>query len=314
MSTYGASRRKILIGVSVMALLLSTVWIANTRASAAEEPSATPVVYIVTGENFPDALGVGPASALARGPILFVKSTSIPGPTKTELSRLKPDHIVVVGGTAVISTSVESQLKAWAPVSRIAGANRYETAALVSKAAFPSPPLGSGPTATAAGGRFASGDSPIVLVEDTVKQLGSLAITIPANGGVLTLTSSVAFEVPESGTELGGYANAWTTLDATCTSSSSEAGGIADLLLSSFESIPMNASVSVSAGAHTIRLCGWASHVETTDVTEVIAARLSAVWTPDTMGNTATLAAADTPGYPLADLASRLDEMRQASG
>jgi hypothetical protein len=310
MSTYGVSRRKILITISVMAVMLSTLWIANTRANAAEEPSATPVVYIVTGVNFPDALGVGPASALARGPILFVKQTSIPTPTKNELSRLKPDHIVVVGGTAVISTSVESQLKAWAPVSRIAGANRYETAALVSQAAFPSPPLGSGPTAASAGGRFASGDNPIVLVEDTVKQLGSLDITVPANGGVLNLTSSVMFETPD--TSAGSFASAWVTVDSTCTSDSLIAGSSADLVLSYFESIPLNASVSIGAGVHTIRLCGWAGHIDTGDVTWVDAARLSAIWTPDAMGGTATLSAtlsADT----MPDLTAKLDAIRKAS-
>jgi hypothetical protein len=134
------SRRSFVGIMSVLALVTSTVWIANSRANAAEEPSPTPVVYIVTGVNFPDALGVGPASALNRGPILMVTKTSIPNPTKNELSRLNPDRIVVVGGTAVISPSVESQLRAWAPVTRIAGSNRYETAALVSRSAFPAPP------------------------------------------------------------------------------------------------------------------------------------------------------------------------------
>jgi hypothetical protein len=138
MTVQAVPHRGLLIGISVIALVSSSLWIANTRARA-DEPSATPVVYIVTGVNFPDALGVGPASALNGGPILFVKQTSIPTPTKNELSRLKPDQIVVVGGTAVISASVESQLRAWAPVSRIAGANRYETGALVSRAAFPAP-------------------------------------------------------------------------------------------------------------------------------------------------------------------------------
>jgi hypothetical protein len=138
MTVQAVPHRKLLIGISVIALVLSSLWIANTRASA-DEPSATPVVYIVTGENFPDALGVGPASALNRGPILMVRKTSIPTPTRNELTRLSPDRIVVVGGTAVISASVESQLRAWAPVSRIGGSNRYETAALVSQAAFPAP-------------------------------------------------------------------------------------------------------------------------------------------------------------------------------
>lgn len=136
MSLSAIPRRSVLVFIGVFALFVSTVWVANSRANAA---SATPVVYIATGENFPDALGVGPASALDRGPILLVTRDSVPGATATELSRLGPDLIVVVGGTAVISPSVESQLRSWAPVTRIAGANRYETAAAVSRAAFPAP-------------------------------------------------------------------------------------------------------------------------------------------------------------------------------
>ncbi|MCL1600376.1 MAG: cell wall-binding repeat-containing protein, partial [Actinomycetia bacterium] len=282
-------RRRLVIGIGVIALVLSSIWITNTQANA-DEPSATPVVYIVTGVNFPDALGVGPASALNRGPILMVTKTSIPTPTKNELSRLKPDHIVVVGGTAVISASVESQLAAWAPVSRIGGANRYETAALVSRAAFPSPPLGSGPTAAAAGGRYASGDDPTILVEDTITELGRLVITIPANGGVLNLTSSVMFETPD--TSDGGYAWAIMTVDSACESDTAVASAGADLAFSWFGNIPLNASVSIGAGAHTVRLCGWAGHIDPADVTWVDAARLSAVWTPDAMGDTVSLSSA----------------------
>jgi hypothetical protein len=311
MSVQAISRHRFVLIISVIALVLSYLWVANSRADAADEPSATPVVYIVTGVNFPDALGVGPASALNRGPILFVKQTSIPSPTKNELSRLKPDHIVVVGGTAVISTSVESQLKAWAPVSRIAGANRYETAALVSQAAFPSPPLGSGPTAAAAGGRFASGDDPTILVEDTITELGSLAITIPANGGVLNLTSSVMFETPD--TSSGSFASAWMTVDGTCESDTSVAGASADLTFSWFENIPLNASVSIGASAHTVRLCASAGHIDTADVTWVDAARLSAVWTPDSMGAAVPLSAASS-NQPTLDFTSKLEALRQTGG
>lgn len=311
MFTFAVSRSKVAIFISALALFITTIWVTNGRASAAEEASATPVVYIVTGENFPDALGVGPASALDRGPILMVTKTSIPAPTKNELSRLSPDRIVVVGGTAVISASIESQLAAWAPVSRIAGANRYETAALVSQAAFPSPPLDSGPTAAAAGGRFASFDDPTILVEDTDTELGSLAITVPADGGVLNLTSSVMFETPEGGSVQGGWASAWMTIDGSCPGDTSVAGAAADLAFSWYENIPLNASVSIGAGAHTIRLCGWAGHIEPTDWTLVIAARLSTIWTPEAMGDTISLDAASAASSR-PDLASKIEAIRRA--
>ena len=96
------------------------------------------IVYVATGENFPDALGAGPAAASFQAPILLVGKNSIPEPTRVELQRLKPDEIVIAGGTAVISPSVEAQLGAYAnAVTRLAGANRYETAAEITWYAFP---------------------------------------------------------------------------------------------------------------------------------------------------------------------------------
>lgn len=124
-------------GVVLVALaLMATGWVVATeRATAA---SATPVVYVATGENFPDALGAGPAAAIVKGPILLVSQNAIPGETAAELTRLGPDKIIIVGGTAVVSASVESGLAAYAgTVERIAGTNRYDTAAKLSAATYP---------------------------------------------------------------------------------------------------------------------------------------------------------------------------------
>jgi hypothetical protein len=69
-----------------------------------------PVVYIATGANFPDALGAGPAAAKLGGPILLVRRDAIPAATATELTRLKPAKIVVVGGAGVVSDAVKAAL------------------------------------------------------------------------------------------------------------------------------------------------------------------------------------------------------------
>jgi hypothetical protein len=56
------------------------------------------------------------------------------------LVRLDPRSVVIVGGTAVISAAMETALGALLPnavVSRLAGANRYETNAMFSEAVFP---------------------------------------------------------------------------------------------------------------------------------------------------------------------------------
>jgi putative cell wall-binding protein len=95
-------------------------------------------VYVVSGENFPDALAAGPVAALRSAPILLTQKGSIPGATVTELSRLQPKSIVVVGGSGVISDVVFAELDDYTTgsVTRVWGTNRYETAAAISKSWF----------------------------------------------------------------------------------------------------------------------------------------------------------------------------------
>ena len=87
-------------------------------------------VYIATGLNFPDALAGGAAATRNGGPLLLVRPDSIPTQIAAELTRLKPATIFVLGGTAAVSNAVQTTLKTYTPdVLRVAGANRYETAA-----------------------------------------------------------------------------------------------------------------------------------------------------------------------------------------
>jgi hypothetical protein len=128
-------RRSTLVVVLVSAMIAVGFVVISQRANAA---SSTPVVYVATGENYPDALGAASAAAVQGGPVLLVQRDSIPQVTKDELVRLSPDVIVVAGGTAVVSDSVFNQLGAYASsVVRAAGPNRYSTAVEVSKSAFP---------------------------------------------------------------------------------------------------------------------------------------------------------------------------------
>ena len=93
------------------------------------------IVYVATGEDFPDAL-VGSAASGGNGPILFVARDAIPTVTAAELRRLEPRRIVVLGGTGVVSASVEAKLGVYAKTTRQAGPDRYSTAAAVSVAHF----------------------------------------------------------------------------------------------------------------------------------------------------------------------------------
>jgi glucose/arabinose dehydrogenase/putative cell wall-binding protein len=91
--------------------------------------------FVAVGNNFADALAGGPAAALRDSPLLLVRTSSIPSSTAAELQRLDPDRIYVLGGTAVISNAVKSQLDAYTagPVTRLAGANRFATAEAITR-------------------------------------------------------------------------------------------------------------------------------------------------------------------------------------
>jgi glucose/arabinose dehydrogenase/putative cell wall-binding protein len=106
--------------------------------SRANFAPGVPVAYVATGIDYPDALGAVPAAGIEGGPILLVRPDALPGATKTELGRLKPQRIVVLGGTAAVNATVATQLDVYTAgqVQRRAGADRYETAVAVSRASF----------------------------------------------------------------------------------------------------------------------------------------------------------------------------------
>jgi putative cell wall-binding protein len=91
------------------------------------------VAYIASGENFPDALSVVPAAAAAASPVLLVNATSIPQVVATELARLKPRKVVIVGGAQAISDSVAAQLKtiSGVAVTRLGGIDRWDTSLII---------------------------------------------------------------------------------------------------------------------------------------------------------------------------------------
>ncbi|MCD2442570.1 cell wall-binding repeat-containing protein [Agromyces sp. SYSU K20354] len=97
-----------------------------------------PVAYITNGLNFPDALAGGVAAAAEGGPILLTNAATpgeIGAATAGELIRLRPQRIVVLGGTAAVSTASFAALAAYTdgPVVRIGGADRYATAAQIAQ-------------------------------------------------------------------------------------------------------------------------------------------------------------------------------------
>ena len=95
--------------------------------------------FIATGASFPEALAGAPAAARAKAPVLLTARNDLPGATATELARLDPSVIVVLGGSGVVSDAVVSKLRGYAgTVVRWAGADRFATAAKISAQSFQS--------------------------------------------------------------------------------------------------------------------------------------------------------------------------------
>ena len=96
-------------------------------------PDSADMVFVARGDDFPDALAAGPAARAMNAPLLLTKPYHIPQPTLAEIDRLSPREIVVVGGPGAISEGVREYLAGLAPdgATRVGGADRYETAALL---------------------------------------------------------------------------------------------------------------------------------------------------------------------------------------
>lgn len=124
-------------GASVERLAGGDRYATAAAISTARFTGGASTVFIATGADFPDALAGSPAAASANGPILLTTSGSLPAATATELARLRPSRIVVLGGAGVVGDAVVNQLRSFAAsVERWSGANRFETAATISRATF----------------------------------------------------------------------------------------------------------------------------------------------------------------------------------
>jgi putative cell wall-binding protein len=98
-------------------------------------PNGAPAVVLATGVNFPDALCAAPLAKAVGGPILLVApGSSLASNVLAEITRLHPADIYIVGSASAVSAGIETQVSglSWTPtVTRIAGPNRFATAAAV---------------------------------------------------------------------------------------------------------------------------------------------------------------------------------------
>jgi putative cell wall-binding protein len=107
------------------------------RASQEAFPDGADVVYLASGMSFPDALAGSGAAGYRGGPLLLVRRDSVSADVTSELARLAPKEVVLLGGTASISSELEASLRYLpATISRVAGADRYEVASELKSLTF----------------------------------------------------------------------------------------------------------------------------------------------------------------------------------
>jgi len=170
--------------------------------------SGVPTVYIATGRAFPDALAVGAVSASKQLPVLLSEPGSLPQATRDALSALNPGRIVIVGGPAAVSEAVAGTLAQFAPVERIGGVDRYETAVMVARSQFEQPSVVyltygySYPEAVSAAVAAGVNAGPLVMTQDDVlneftrQYLSSLVdVAVIAVGDAQAMSQDVLDEV-----------------------------------------------------------------------------------------------------------------------
>jgi putative cell wall-binding protein len=111
-----------------------------TAALLAAATAHSDTVVVATAETFPDALAGATLAGAHGAPVLTTGRDRLPVSTMEALHRRDPNRVLVLGGPAAVSPAVEAAIGALLPdaqVSRIAGRNRYETAAAVAQAAAP---------------------------------------------------------------------------------------------------------------------------------------------------------------------------------
>lgn len=107
----------------------------NTAISVASAFGTSDMVYLSRGDSQADAVAGG---KLPNGPLLLVNdSPTVQKNVAEAITKLKATKVVVLGGTGSVSDAAVKAVAGKATVTRIAGANRFETAAEISKNLFP---------------------------------------------------------------------------------------------------------------------------------------------------------------------------------
>ena len=188
-------------------------------------PNGANTVYLVNGENFPDAVTAAPRAATENAALLLTARNALPASVATELNRLKPKTVVFVGGLGVIDNQMSTRVRAAlgnagasVTVTRIGGSDRYETSRLIS-ASLPGKTVylvtgSSFPDALGAGAAAGKVGAPVLLVKgartsldsatlELIRKRGTTKVVIVGGAGVVS--SGISAQLSKRGISVARY-------------------------------------------------------------------------------------------------------------
>jgi zinc D-Ala-D-Ala carboxypeptidase len=171
----------------------------SAAASRAAFPTGThpDVVYLVSGVSPWESLSATAAAVAEHGAVLLAGPDGIPAGIATELNRLAPPAVVLVGSTTTLSDTVAAQAASYTTaVTRVAGSDRYQTAQALVQRAFAAGGeshawLVTGRRWTdglAAGAAAGARREPLLTVDGAARSLPAATVDLVRELGVTTLT------------------------------------------------------------------------------------------------------------------------------
>lgn len=111
-------------------------------------------VVVARADAFPDSLAGSYLAGVLRAPVLLTDPSTVAPDLAAALVDIDPDSVVLLGGVAAIDEGVEAELAASFAVQRVAGENRFSTAANVARQMGDPSPEGRGLALVASGEEF----------------------------------------------------------------------------------------------------------------------------------------------------------------
>lgn len=259
----------------------------NALVSADTFEPGTDVV-LASGQIFADALAAGPAAARAGESLLLTPGGRLLDVTAEELERLQPERVTVLGGPSSVSSAVVQRVLEIVPgatVERIAGTDRYQTAALVAERYFGTAEhafIASGQlfadAVSASGTASAIGDVPVLLTPQaaaspyTEAALESLEVDSATVLGARVSVSDAAVVAYRAVTAVERFAGSdrYAT-NAMLVERFVEGGDDQSIAMATGFNFPDALSASMVAGAHDAPVLLAARSCVTLDVAERIA-------------------------------------------